>query len=231
MRETLVYNLRREHYTPVVAADAATAVTVAAAENPDLILLDITLPGGNGFDVCRDIRAFCKAPVIMLTARGDDVDRVLGLEMGADDYVTKPFSLRELLARVRANLRRVDLEHQHGGDDTIVCGPITLWSSARRVEVQGRRLPLQPKEFELLQYLMRNPNVALTRERLLAAVWGHDFVGQRTVDVHVRRLRSKLEVGGADDLVQTIHGVGYTFGLPLDRAAALQEGENARSFA
>ncbi|GAC1333038.1 MAG: response regulator transcription factor [Chloroflexota bacterium] len=231
LRETLVYNLRREHYTPVVAADAATAVTVAAAENPDLILLDITLPGGNGFDVCRDIRAFCKAPVIMLTARGDDVDRVLGLEMGADDYVTKPFSLRELLARVRANLRRVDLEHQHGGDDTIVCGPITLWSSARRVEVQGRRLPLQPKEFELLQYLMRNPNVALTRERLLAAVWGHDFVGQRTVDVHVRRLRSKLEVGGADDLVQTIHGVGYTFGLPLDRAAALQEGENARSFA
>lgn len=214
LRDTLVYNLRRENYTPVAVGDAKAGVDCARAEKPDLVLLDIMLPGGSGLDVCREIRSFCKAPIIMLTARAEDVDRVLGLEIGADDYVTKPFSLRELLARIRANLRRVDIEQQGKVDDIFETGPLRLWPEARRAEVGARVLSLQPKEFDLLLYMMRHPGIALTRERLLSRVWGHEFVGQRTVDVHVRRLRAKLEEGGAADLIQTIHGVGYTFGLP-----------------
>lgn len=212
LREGLVYNLSREGYSPVVAEDAASALQLARVEKADLILLDLMLPGGSGFDVCRDIRQFSKAPIIMVTARGEDVDRVLGLEMGADDYVIKPFSLRELLARIRANLRRVSYDQEDPEHVTLESGPLSVDLARRRAELAGAVLTLQPKEFDLLVYFMKHDGVVLTRDRLLAGVWGHDFVGERTVDVHVRRLRAKLETGGAADLIRTIHGVGYAFG-------------------
>src|SRR5947209_7818838 len=193
LREALVYNLRREQYTPSAAGDAASAVEMVRKDKPDLIILDLMLPGGSGFDVCRDVRAFSKVPVIMLTARSEDVDRVLGLEIGADDYVTKPFNLRELLARVRANLRRVSMDREEEGESVLEYGPLRIVPDARIVELGGERLALQPKEFDLLYYFAQHPGVALRRERLLSAVWGHDYVGPRTVDVHVRRLRAKLD--------------------------------------
>lgn len=211
LREALVYNLRREEYTPVVAEDAPSAITVARRERPDLILLDLMLPGGSGFEVCSTIRTFSRAPIIILTARGEDIDRVLGLEMGADDYVTKPFSLRELLARVKANLRRLDLDQGVDQSQVIEYGALRVDAGRRRVELTGDPVTLQPREFDLLLYLMRHPGTVLTRDRLLNAVWGHDFVGERTVDVHVRRLRSKLERDSIAPFIRTVHGVGYAF--------------------
>lgn len=216
LREGLVYNLRREGYTPIVADDASSGVELARSERPELILLDLMLPGGNGFDVCRDIRQFSRAPIIMLTARGEDVDRVVGLEMGADDYVTKPFSLRELQARIRANLRRISYD-QEGEEQTILeCGPLRVDMAARRTDLRGEPITLQPKEFDLLLYFMKHPEVVLTRQRLLAGVWGHEFIGERTVDVHVRRVRAKLEKAGGADFIRTVHGVGYAFGGAAD---------------
>lgn len=218
LRDALTYNLRREDYTPVTAEDAPTALIMARKEKPDLILLDLMLPGGNGFDVCRDIRTFSTAPIIMLTARSEDIDRVLGLEIGADDYVTKPFALRELLARIKANLRRVDLDRGTGGEDVIEASGLRVDIPGRRVLVNGRPISFQPREFDLLAYLIRHPGTVLTRGRLLSSVWGHEFVGERTVDVHVRRVRAKLEQAGSIDFIRTVHGVGYVFD-PLPRQA------------
>jgi two-component system, OmpR family, response regulator VicR len=220
LRDALAYNLRREEYTPVVAEDAPTAVMVARREKPDLVLLDLMLPGGSGFDVCRDIRAFSSAPIIMLTARGEDIDRVLGLEIGADDYVTKPFSLRELLARVKANLRRVALDSGEDVDEVLEQDGVSIHVPGRRVAANGRAVLFQPKEFDLLVYLMRHPGTVLTRPRLLSNVWGHEFVGERTVDVHVRRVRAKLEAAGATDVIRTVHGVGYVLD-PTPREAVV----------
>ena len=211
LRDALAYNLRREEYTPVTAEDAPTAVLAARRERPDLVLLDLMLPGGSGFDVCRDIRTFSNVPIIMLTARGEEIDRVLGLEIGADDYLTKPFSLRELLARVKANLRRVSIDNGVAADDFIEEGQLLADVPGRRVTVNEQVVVLQPKEFDLLVYMMRHPGTVLTRPRLLSTVWGHDFVGERTVDVHVRRVRAKLEKVGASDFIRTVHGVGYVF--------------------
>ncbi|HZS93812.1 MAG TPA: response regulator [Chloroflexota bacterium] len=210
LSDALSYNLRREDYTPLIARDAPTAIDLARRENPDLVLLDLMLPGGSGLDVCRSIRTHSTVPIIILTARGEETDRVLGLESGADDYVVKPFSLRELLARVRANLRRVQLD-QADEEETLAHGALSLDAQQRRVTFGDRELALQPREFDLLAYFMRHPSSVLTRRRLLASVWGHEFVGERTVDVHVRRLRAKLEDAGAPPLFRTIHGIGYAF--------------------
>jgi DNA-binding response OmpR family regulator len=203
---------------PFVAEDAAAAIELAKRERPDLLLLDLMLPGGSGFDVCREVRAFSTAPIIMLTARDDEVDRVLGLELGADDYVTKPFQLREVLARVRANLRRVELDRSADQGDVLQRGELRVDVAGRQVRVGDTPVALQPKEFDLLAFLLRHPGTVLTRERLLNAVWGHEFVGERTVDVHVRRVRAKLERAGAMDLIRTVHGVGYA--LEPDPATA-----------
>jgi DNA-binding response OmpR family regulator len=211
LRDALSYNLRREDYTPVTAEDAPTALIAARKEKPDLILLDLMLPGGNGFDVCRDIRTFSPAPIIMLTARGEDIDRVLGLEIGADDYVTKPFALRELLARIKANLRRVDLDRGMRGEDVIEHSGLKVDIPGRRVTIDGDPIAFQPREFDLLAYLISHPGTVLTRARLLSSVWGHEFVGERTVDVHVRRVRAKLEQSSSTDYIRTVHGVGYVF--------------------
>ena len=220
LRDALAYNLRKEEYTPVMAEDAPTAVLTARRERPDLVLLDLMLPGGSGFDVCRDIRTFSNVPIIMLTARGEEIDRVLGLEIGADDYVTKPFSLRELLARVKANLRRVSIDNGVPADDFIEEGGLRADVPGRRVTVNDQVVLLQPKEFDLIVYLMRHPGTVLTRPRLLSTVWGHDFVGERTVDVHVRRVRAKLQKAGADDVIRTVHGVGYVFDASPVEAAS-----------
>lgn len=226
LREALVYNLRREEYTPIVATDAPSGLTSARREKPDLIVLDLMLPGGSGFDVCREIRTFSTVPIIMLTARSEDIDRVLGLEIGADDYVTKPFSLRELLSRIKAHLRRIDYDREGESHDLLSHGPIRVDVRARSVLVGREVITLQPKEFDLLVFFMRNPGVVLTRDRLLSGVWGHEFVGERTIDVHVRRVRGKLELVGAADPIRTVHGVGYAFeahlspGLEPDRENA-----------
>ena len=211
LREALSYNLRREDHIPVTAEDAPTGVVAARRENPDLIILDLMLPGGSGLDVCRTIRTFSQAPIIILTARDDDIDRILGLEIGADDYVTKPFSLRELLARVKANLRRVEMDQGSSDGESLTHHDLIVDVLSRQVRAGHNAVELQPKEFDLLVYLMRHPGTVLTRERLLATVWGHDFVGKRTVDVHVRRVRAKLEEAGTPDLIRTVHGVGYAF--------------------
>jgi DNA-binding response OmpR family regulator len=218
LSEALAYNLRREGHTPIVAHTAPNALETVRAEPFDLVILDIMLPGGSGFDICRDIRAFSTVPILMLTARDEEVDRVLGLEIGADDYVTKPFKLRELLARVKANLRRVEMEHQQETEEPLRVGALTVDVGRRQVLANGREVTLQPKEFDLLQYFMRNPRSVLTRDRLLHRVWGHEYVGERTVDVHVRRVRAKLEQVGLPDVIRTVHGVGYAFDLDADGA-------------
>jgi two-component system response regulator VicR len=213
LREALAYNLQREDHAVALAEDVPSALRLARQRNPDLILLDLMLPGGSGFDVCREIRSFSTAPIIMVTARDDDVDRIVGLEIGADDYVTKPFSLRELMARVKANLRRVQLDRSGTEDDVVRQGELTADLAARRVTLGQDDIEFQPKEFDLLVFLMRHAGTVLTRERLLRGVWGHEFVGPRTVDVHVRRVRAKLEGTPYAEVIRTIHGVGYVFQL------------------
>lgn len=211
LSEALAYNLRREDHSPITVGDAQSAIEAARRERPELIILDLMLPGGNGLDVCKAIRDFSTAPIIILTARDDDFDRVLGLEVGADDYVTKPFSLRELLARIKANLRRVNLDQRGPTVQRLQTGNVTLDLPRRSVTVDGQTLALQPKEFDLIAHLMQHPGQVHTRDQLLFAVWGHDYVGERTVDVHVRRVRAKLESAGGPNLIRTIHGVGYAF--------------------
>lgn len=211
LSETLVYNLRTEGHTPFVAATAGSALELTQQEHFDLILLDLMLPGGSGLDVCRTIRSRSTVPIIILTARDEDVDRILGLEIGADDYVTKPFSLRELLARIKANLRRVEMERRADEPVLLESGGLTIDTDQRRALANGHILNLQPKEFDLLTHLMQHSGVVLTRERLLQAVWGHEYVGERTVDVHVRRVRAKLEEAGLTNQIRTVHGVGYAF--------------------
>ena len=225
--EALSYNLRREGYTPVVATDASAAISLTRQEKPSLIILDLMLPGGSGFDVCRTVRSFSPVPIIILTARDEDVDRVLGLEIGADDYVTKPFSLRELLARVKAHLRRVELDRGSSEIEVLEHSDLTVDTRSRQVHSNGRSITLQPKEFDLLVYLLRHPGKVLTRAQLLNAVWGHEFVGERTVDVHVRRVRSKLEQANVFDVIRTVHGVGYA--LDTDRQASMRSSEGAPS--
>jgi len=201
--------------------DGNEAVRVAYAERPDLILLDVMLPGLSGLEVCRAVRRELTMPILMLTARDEEIDKVLGLEIGADDYMTKPFSLRELMARVHALLRRTAMlkEHQPVNGKTgseahephIVLGDITIDPAARQVLSNGEPVNLKPKEFDLLLFLARHPNRVFTREALLDRVWGYEFVGgTRTVDVHIRWLRSKVEKDPANPVyLQTVFGVGY----------------------
>ena len=204
-------NLRFEGYETVSARDGRAALALAARESPDLVLLDVMMPGMSGWDVCRELRAKgLEMPVIMLTARGQEADRVRGLEIGADDYVSKPFSLRELLARIRAVLRRPGPRQTLG---ELAFGDVQLDLRARVASKGGREVKLTRKEFELLRYLVEFRGEVITRERLLDEVWGYDrFPTTRTVDTHVLRLRQKFE----DDperprLIVTVHGQGYRF--------------------
>jgi phosphate regulon transcriptional regulator PhoB len=209
--ELVRYNLLQEGYDVATAGDGETALERVRSERPDLVVLDIMLPGVDGLEVCRRLRKDTAIPIIMLTAKGGELERVVGLEIGADDYVTKPFSPRELVARVRAVLRRRVREVSAPTQDPIVVGSLRLDPVTHEVTLQDRRIDLTAREFELLWLLMRHPNRVFTRDFLLEHLWGHDFYGStRTVDMHVSRLREKIE----DDPVQptyivTVRGVGY----------------------
>jgi DNA-binding response OmpR family regulator len=218
--ETLEYNLAAEGYQIITAADGLTALEIAREEQPDLILLDLMLPKLDGFEVCRILRHEMNVPILMLTARVDEVDRVVGLEMGADDYLTKPFSMRELLARVKALLRRVRLireelaeERGQGEPEQLTFEDLLIDLDRREVTVRGKPVRLKPQEYELLLFLVRHPGMALSRDLLLERVWGWDYGGgSRTVDVHVRWLREKIEADPANpERIVTIRGVGYCF--------------------
>lgn len=207
---TLKYNLEREGYRVVTAADGEQAVAAARAEKPELIILDLMLPVMSGLEVCRILRRETSQPILMLTARGEEVDKVVGLEMGADDYVTKPFGMRELLARVRALLRRSATPE---ADEALQSGDLTFDMKRREVRRDGQALDLKPKEMDLLLFFARNRGRAFSREQLLREVWGYDFYGDsRTVDVHVSWLRHKIEPEPHRPVrLVTVRGIGYRF--------------------
>ncbi|MGC9396318.1 MAG: response regulator transcription factor [Anaerolineae bacterium] len=219
LRETLTYNLVKQGYEVSAAADGRQAVEMARQTPPDLILLDIMLPKLDGFEVCRLLRQELHAPIIMLTARSDEVDKVVGLEVGADDYLTKPFSMRELLARVKAQLRRVRLLRKEFAPETppstqqMQFDDLTLDLDRHEAYLHGEPLALKPKEYELLVYMAQHCGKTLSRDQLLEEVWGWDFSGgSRTVDVHIRWLREKLEADPANPgRLITVRGAGYRF--------------------
>lgn len=210
--DILKFNLEKEGYTVVCAYDGDEAVRLTDQENPDLLLLDIMLPNRDGNEVCREIRKRHSMPVIMLTAKDSEIDKVLGLELGADDYVTKPFSNREVIARVKANLRRqqVPIDNQRANKD-IQIGSLVIHPDAYTVTRDGTYVELTHREFELLHYLARHIGQVMTREHLLETVWGYDYYGDvRTVDVTVRRLREKIEEAPSTPIwIVTRRGVGY----------------------
>lgn len=211
--DILRFNLEREGYEVEVAYDGKEALEKARSWHPDLIILDIMLPELDGFSVCREVRSFSAVPILMLTAKEAEVDKVLGLELGADDYVTKPFGTREILARVRAILRRIQSAPAPAGANVIQSGPLTIDLKAYEVRRGQERIDLTPREFELLRYLASSPGQVFTREVLLSEVWGFDYFGDvRTVDVTVRRLREKIETNPAQpEYIRTRRGVGYYF--------------------
>jgi DNA-binding response OmpR family regulator len=205
--------LRNEGFDVVAAADGKQALERFGTESPDLVLLDLMMPQMSGFDVCTEIRKRSDVPVIMLTARSDDVDKIVGLEMGADDYVTKPFNPREVVARVKAALRRRSWDREASDEPEqeaapVTVGNVTLEPASRDVTVAGTRVRLRQREFDLLEAFLRHPNVVLDRERLLRLVWGQEYEGDtRTIDVHVAWLRDKLRESTAK--IETVWGVGY----------------------
>lgn len=214
--DLLAYNLRKAGYEPLRAADGREALTMARQSLPDLILLDLMLPGIDGLDVCRELRKTSDVPIIMITARGEEIDRVVGLELGADDYVAKPFSVRELLARIKAVLRRAAQPAPKAEESTPALhgpGGLTLDPESRLVYVSTTELPLTRLEFDLLHLLLVNAGRVLTRERLLEQAWGYDFVGDtRAVDSAIKRLRAKLRAASPEaDRLEAVRGVGYRF--------------------
>lgn len=214
--DLLAYNLRKALYEVRVAADGRVALRLAGEFQPDLILLDLMLPEVDGLDVCRELRKTSNVPVIMITALGEETDRVVGLELGADDYVVKPFSVRELMARIKAVLRRA--ENKPDEPSKILSGPAGLRMDLeqRLVTVDGSRLDLTRLEFDLLQRLLSNRGRVLTRERLLEQAWGYDYVGDtRAVDSAVKRLRAKLRAAShGADCIEAVRGVGYRMKFP-----------------
>ena len=206
------YNLEQEGYQVVTAFDGEEAVRQAHDESINLILLDVMLPKMDGLTACRTIRSFSDVPIIMLTARSEDIDKILGLEYGADDYITKPFNIREVTSRIKAILRRVNPKPR-GDAGKLVSGDITIDYNFRRVIIKGKTIDLTGKEFELIDLFVKNPGKVYTRDNLLDIAWGVDYPGDaRTVDVHIRRLREKIEENPAEPIyVQTKWGVGYYY--------------------
>ena len=219
IREALSYNLNREGYEVESAGDGTQAIKTARSSKPDLIVLDLMLPELDGFDVTRTLRKESSVPILMLTARDDEIDRVLGLELGADDYLTKPFSMRELVARVKAMLRRAQMAKEDAdrakkqGDSPLTAGNLQIDLLRHEVKLDNHEISLKPKEFELLLFLMRNQGQVFSRDQLLEQVWGWEFLGgSRTVDVHVRWLRSKIEKEPEQPTrIITVRSVGYRF--------------------
>jgi len=209
--ELLKYNLEKEGYEVLSAYDGFEAVNIAKQDRPDLIILDIMLPGQGGLEVCRILRKETKIPIIMATAKGEEIDKILGLELGADDYVTKPFSPRELVARVKAVLRRTSSKTEE--KDELAFEDLTINLVKHEIRLKGEEVDLKPKEFDLLKLLATNPGKVFTRDFLLEQLWGYDYLGDtRTVDVHMRRLRQKIEEDAANPrFLKTVHGIGYKF--------------------
>jgi DNA-binding response OmpR family regulator len=223
LQETLVYNLEKQGYDVQAVGDGRLAVEAARARIPDLIVLDIMLPGLDGFEVCKILRKEMSVAILMLTARDDEIDRVVGLEVGADDYLTKPFSMRELLARVKAQLRRTQIireelekiktmetEEPH---KVLTFGSLSIDQTRREVMLEEQVIPLKPQEYDLLVFFAEHKGQMLTREFILERVWGWDYIGDsRTVDVHVRWLRQKIEKDAANpERIVTVRGGGYRF--------------------
>jgi two-component system response regulator RegX3 len=213
LREPLVYILQREGFEVFEAADGPTALAQWQNNTPDLILLDLMLPGMSGVDVCREIRTQSTVPIIMVTAKDSEVDKVVGLEIGADDYVVKPYSTRELLARIKAVLRRGAVPDSNQSRSILEAGPVRLDTERHAVTVNGQPVTLPLKEFELLEYLMDNTNRVLTRGQIIDRVWGSNYYGDtKTLDVHVKRIRSKIEPDPANPkFIVTVRGLGYKF--------------------
>jgi len=210
--EALAFLLGKEGFETVVAEDGRQALDTFAREGADLILLDLMIPEVSGVEVCRTIRTSSNVPIIMLTAKDAEIDKVVGLELGADDYVTKPYSSRELIARIKAVLRRgVPEDGSVQEQDLMEVGPVRLNIGKHQVSVKGVPVSLPLKEFELLEFLMRNSGRVLTRSQLIDRVWGGDYYGDtKTLDVHIKRLRAKIEADPANPvLIQTIRGLGY----------------------
>ncbi|CAN5452344.1 response regulator transcription factor [soil metagenome] len=226
LRDTIEFNLRREGYEVILASDGQEALDLAQANELDLIILDIMLPVVDGLQVLRTLREDSTVPVLLLSARGEEIDRVMGLELGADDYLSKPFAMRELVARARAMIRRSRIILEEAIRDqapaelvpprsTIVAGAVMIDPISRQVRVGGEIVDLKPKEFDLLMYLAKHPGVALSRDALLREVWGYAFpVDTRTIDVHVRGIRQKIEVDSSQpELIETVRGYGYRFAV------------------
>lgn len=206
--------LQKEGYLVAVAQDGVEGLEKARAIHPNLIVLDIMLPKKDGWEVCRELRAITRAPIIMLTAKGEEADKLYGFDLGADDYITKPFSPRELVARVRAILRRAANVSAEEEEEGVLRFPHLVINIPRfEVEVDGEKVALTPKEFELLKFLAQHPGRLFTREQLLERIWGYDFYGDmRTVDVHIKRLRQKIEKEGLPvRFIKTVWGAGYKF--------------------
>ena len=213
LADTVRYNLEREGYTVAIAADGRRALDRFRAESPSLVILDLMLPEMSGLDVCRQIRQISTVPIIMVTAKDAEADKVSGLEIGADDYVTKPFSVRELVSRVRAHLRRAGMRADDPVDEVLSGGPITLDTAKHEVTVRGEAVGFPPKEFELLETFLRRQGRLLTRDYLIEEVWGAGYFGDtKTLDVHIKRIRKKVEEDPhKPSHVVTVRGLGYKF--------------------
>src|SRR5665213_2034730 len=212
--DALTIGLGREGFEVTIARDGQQALALFANNTFDVVLLDLMLPKMSGLDVCRSMRVTSSVPIIIVSAKGEEVDMVLMLEIGADDYVTKPYRLRELVARIRAVLRRREsIDHDHGDEDQIVRGEIRMDVDARRCFLKGEEIKLRKKEFALLRLLLENPGRVLTREVLIDRVWGNDYVGDtKTLDVHIKRLRTLVEDSPkAPEHITTVRGVGYRY--------------------
>jgi DNA-binding response OmpR family regulator len=216
LRETIIEALELEGYRAIPAADGREALARFRAERPQLVLLDLMLPELSGVEVCRILRAESAVPIVMLTAKDSEVDKVVGLELGADDYVTKPFSLRELTARIRAIFRRSDQAANGDTPPLVDLGRVQVDLAGHRLLRDGETLAVKPKAFELLAFLLRHPGQVFTRDQLLEHVWGYDYAGEtRTVDVHIHWLRSEIEDDPSTPVfLHTVRGVGYVFRRP-----------------
>ncbi|MDR2356428.1 MAG: response regulator transcription factor [Clostridiales Family XIII bacterium] len=216
--DIIQFNLKKEGFEVDTAYDGESGLDKALNAKPDLILLDVMLPGIDGFAICKKVRESSSVPILMLTAKEEEVDKVLGLELGADDYITKPFGMRELIARIKANFRRLDLDDNEKGDpaNILECGNLSIDTNRYEARKNGEPLELTLREFELLQYLANKENKVFSREQLLSDVWGYEYFGDiRTVDVTVRRLREKLEDdSGNPQYIMTKRGIGYYFRRP-----------------
>ena len=220
--ETLEYNLSKQGYRVYTASHGRVGLQLARDQQPDLIVLDVMLPGIDGFEICRTLRREMSAPILMLTAKSDEVDKIVGLEMGADDYLTKPFSMRELVARVKAQLRRVRIMREEIGTETndaledsaelLTFDNLRIDPSRREVTIDSVPLHLKPKEYELLLFIARNQGIALSRDLILERVWGWTNDSSRTVDVHIRWIREKIEPDPSNaKRIVTVRGIGYRF--------------------